>query len=63
MPPNTLAYKWLHHALHGTKRYENRLTFHKLTWTPPPPPPKWNLRYAIEPDNVGKLYIYLYNKY
>ena len=31
MPPNPLAYKWLRHALHGTKRYANRLTFHKLT--------------------------------
>ena len=29
--PNPLAYKWLRHALHGTKRYANRLTFHKLT--------------------------------
>ena len=38
MPPNPLPYKWLRHALHGTKRYENRLTFHKLTSTPPPPP-------------------------
>ena len=32
MPSNPLAYKWLiRHALHGTKRYANRLTFHKLT--------------------------------
>ena len=33
IPPNPLAYKWLRHALHiyGTKRYANRLTFHKLT--------------------------------
>ena len=31
MPPNPLAYKWLRHALHGTERYANRLTFHKLT--------------------------------
>ena len=23
MPPNPLAYKWLRHALHGTKRYAN----------------------------------------
>ena len=40
IPPNPLAYKWLRHALHGTKRYANRLTFHKLTRTPPTPPPK-----------------------
>ena len=31
IPPNPLAYKWHRHALHGTKRYANRLTFHKLT--------------------------------
>ena len=31
IPPNPLAYKWLRHALHGTKCYANRLTFHKLT--------------------------------
>ena len=30
-PRTPLAYKWLRHALHGTKRYGNRLTFHKLT--------------------------------
>ena len=23
IPPNPLAYKWLRHALHGTKRYVN----------------------------------------
>ena len=28
---NPLGYKWLRHALHGTKRYANRLTCHKLT--------------------------------
>ena len=41
IPPNPLAYKWLRHALHGTKRYANRLMhFSQINLNPTPPPPK-----------------------
>ena len=42
MPPNPPNKRVLRHALHGTKRYANRLTFLKINLDPPPPTPEMN---------------------
>ena len=62
MPPNPLANEWLCHALHGTKRYENRFTFLKIILNPTPPPRNETLDTPLSQIMLVNS-IYPHNKY
>ena len=62
MPPNPHSKRVFCHALHGTKRYANRLTFLKLNLEPTPPPRNESLDTPLSQIMLINS-IYPHNKY